>query len=124
MYAIDTNILVYYANGDKGVMRFLLAEAEKNTPFFLATIAVVEFFSYPAITPDTRTAYGSLFAFCRIIPLDYTLSLKAAELRRGRRALKLGDSIIAATAIHTSSILLTRNIRDFKNIPGLKLRRI
>ena len=124
MYTVDTNILIYYANGDEGVMRFLLAEAEKNTPFFLATIAVVEFFSFPAITPDVQTAYESLFPYCRIVPLDYTLSLKTAELRREHKALKLGDSVIAATAIHTNSVLLTRNIRDFKNIPNLKLLKI
>jgi predicted nucleic acid-binding protein len=35
--------------------------------------------------------------------------------------MKLGDAIIAATAIYYNSPLLTFNIRDFKKIKELKL---
>lgn len=41
-------------------------------------------------------------------------------MRRLHR-LKLADAVVAASAISTHSTLVTRNIRDFKNIPGLKL---
>ena len=35
--------------------------------------------------------------------------------------LKLPDAIIAATALHTGTPLLTRNVKDFKKVRGLKL---
>ena len=37
-------------------------------------------------------------------------------------AMKLGDAIIAATAVAYGIPLLTRNEDDFKHIPGLDLR--
>ena len=120
MYAIDTNILIYYANGDREVTRFLISQFEKDVPLFLATIAVVEFFSFPAINQEAQNVFESLLPYFRIMSLDYPLSLTAAEIRRNYK-LKLGDSVIAATAIDTSSTLVTRNSRDFKKIPELKL---
>jgi len=35
--------------------------------------------------------------------------------------MKLGDAIIAATAIADNLILITRNVDDFKFIPNLKV---
>ena len=41
-------------------------------------------------------------------------------LRRQRR-MKLGDAIIAATALEIGAKLVTRNVDDFKHIAGLEL---
>ncbi|TSC69961.1 MAG: PilT protein domain-containing protein [Parcubacteria group bacterium Gr01-1014_49] len=123
MYTIDTNILIYHANGDPRVSAFLLSACEKDTPLILPTIAVVEFFSFPAMTPRVKEIFEVLLPYFRITDLDYPLSLAAAQLRRNSR-LKLGDSIIAATALATHSYLVTRNVRDFKRIVGLKIIRL
>ena len=123
MYTIDTNVLIYHANGDEDVTRFLLVQIQKDVPIYLSTITVVEFFSFAAITQEARAAFEPVFRYSHLIPLDYIISLKAAELRRNSK-LKLGDSIIAATALLTNSTLLTRNIRDFKKIPNLSLQGI
>ena len=45
---------------------------------------------------------------------------RAASLRPQRR-MKLGDSIIAATALEFGAELVTLNVDDFKHIAGLKL---
>ncbi len=120
MYAIDTNILIYHANGDQEVVRFLSRQFENGIPCFLSTVAIVEFFSFPSMTGAAREAFESLFPYFRVVSLDYRLSLGAAELRRVYK-LKLGDSIIAATALETNSTLVTRNVRDFKKVVPLKL---
>lgn len=119
MYTIDTNILIYHANGDQKVGHFLAEQFEKNTRMLLPTIAVVEFFSFPRMNPRVQAAFEDLLPYFHILPLDYQLSLIAAQLRRSYR-IKLGDSIIAATALTTGSTLITRNIRDFKKIPEIK----
>lgn len=56
-----------------------------------------------------------------ILPLDKEVTKKAVELRRNYRKLKLGDAIIAATAVVHQLILVTNNVRDFINIKGLKI---
>lgn len=120
MYTIDTNILIYHANGDAAVGRFLVMQLEKDVSLFLPTIAVAEFFSFPAITQEARSVFESALPYFRIVSLDYALALISAELGRDYH-LKLGDSVIAATALHTYSTLVTRNVRDFKKISELNI---
>lgn len=120
MYTVDTNILIYHANGEAPVVGFLLSQIEKNIPLFLPAIVAVEFFSFPALTAEAALAFESLFPYLHIIALDYPLARSAAEIRK-RHGLSLGDSVIAATAMHTRSTLVTRNIRDFRKVSDLKL---
>ena len=97
-----------------------MEQLEKDTHLFLPTVAVVEFFSFPRMNPHIQQAFEALLTHLRIMPLDYSLSLVAAEVRRSYK-LKLGDSVVAATALYTHSALLTRNTRDFKKIRDLQL---
>jgi predicted nucleic acid-binding protein len=55
------------------------------------------------------------------LPVDDAIAVRAGRLRRdtGRR---LPDLLIAATALEHRLTLVTRNIRDFEGIRGLKLR--
>jgi len=55
-----------------------------------------------------------------IFPLDDAVIQKTIELRR-RKKLKLGDVVIAATALVFNFAIVTRNIADFKNIDELTL---
>ncbi|HBG05745.1 MAG: hypothetical protein A2075_06150 [Geobacteraceae bacterium GWC2_58_44] len=54
------------------------------------------------------------------IPLDNEIKSTAITIRRLYR-LKLPDAIIAATALHLGLPLVTRNSKDFKDLPDLKL---
>ncbi len=47
--------------------------------------------------------------------------VQAIQLRQQKK-MKLGDAIIAATAVTYGIPLVTRNEDDFKHIPGLDLR--
>lgn len=47
---------------------------------------------------------------------------RRGEARRKNYSLKIADSAIAATALFTGSILLTRNVKDFRRVPELKLQ--
>ena len=57
----------------------------------------------------------------REISVDRSIAERAGRLRRGS-ALRTPDALVAATAIEHGLELVTRNRRDFKDIPGLQLR--
>ena len=123
MFTIDTNILVYYGTGEKSVREFVINNLERDTVFFLPTIAVVEFFSFPDLTMQDRVIFQSFISDFRLISLDLDISFWAAHLRRNHK-LKLADAVIAATAIFTGSTLLTRNTRDFQKVSNLSVLKI
>jgi len=58
----------------------------------------------------------------RIIPVDCAIIERWSDLvSRHPRTLPFIDSILAATCLERDLTLLTRNVRDFDDIPGIKL---
>lgn len=55
------------------------------------------------------------------VPVDAAVAERAGRLRRGTRR-RLPDALIAATALEHRLTLVTRNVRDFEGIRGLKVR--
>jgi toxin FitB len=56
------------------------------------------------------------------IPVDRRVAERAGLLRRQLPRLRMPDALIAATALVHSLTLHTQNTRDFKHVPGLRLR--
>jgi predicted nucleic acid-binding protein len=56
------------------------------------------------------------------LPVDAAVAERGGRLRRAN-FLRLPDALIAATALEHRLTLVTRNVRDFEAIRGLKLRR-
>ena len=54
------------------------------------------------------------------IPVDRSIAEEAGRIRRTTRV-KLPDALIAATALVTGSKLMTRNVRDFRKVEGVRL---
>jgi hypothetical protein len=61
-----------------------------------------------------------MFKLLTILPVGENVLYRAAELRRTRR-MKLGDAIIAATALEHACDLVTRNEDDFRGVAGLSV---
>ena len=57
------------------------------------------------------------------IPVDRRITERAGMLRRDEPSLRMPDALIAGTALVHSMALHTKNVRDFRRVPGLKLRR-
>jgi predicted nucleic acid-binding protein len=55
------------------------------------------------------------------LPVDAAIAERAGRLRRGTSR-RLPDALIAATALEHRLTLVTRNIRDFEGVKGLRLR--
>jgi predicted nucleic acid-binding protein len=80
----------------------------------------VEVLGYHDLKNDERRYFDDIFSFVPIILPSPVIFDKAIEIRASYR-LKLGDSIIAATALIHDLTLYTRNVSDFEKIAGLKM---
>lgn len=123
MYTLDTNAIIYYIKGDPHVTIALDEIFFGPAPIYISSISEAELFSFKNLTVEEQIRIEYTLRTVVPVPLDSRLARVAAYIRRSY-ALKLADSIIAATAMTTNSALITRNIRDFKNISGLRLHKI
>lgn len=119
MYTLDTNPIIYYAKDDKAVVEHLEALIQLS-PIYVSTVTQIELFSFSDLSRREEDRIKSILRAFLIVPLDSQIAEIAARLRREYQ-LKLPDSAIAATALFTGSTLVTRNVKDFKNVSGLEI---
>ena len=113
---LDSNILIYASQpGNEFLDEWLEAPGT-----MYSAISLTEVLGYGGIATEEENLFEAMFAQLAMQPVSVSVLRKAAALRRVRR-LKLGDAIIAATALETGSELVTRNEQDFRGIDGLKI---
>jgi toxin FitB len=113
---LDSNILIYASQPGN---EFLDEWLEASGTMYSA-ISLTEVLGYRGITTEDEHLFEAMFAQLAMQSVSVSVLRKAAALRRVRR-LKLGDAIIAATALETGSELVTRNEQDFRGIDGLQI---
>ena len=111
---LDSNILIYASQPGN---EFLDEWLEASGTMYSA-ISLTEVLGYRGITTEDEHLFEAMFA--QLAMQSVSVLRKAAALRRVRR-LKLGDAIIAATALETGSEIVTRNEQDFRGIDGLQI---
>ena len=117
MYTLDTNILVYRAASEPFAKSFF--EEHHSDVFYVPSIAIAEFLSYPLINEIAVSAFHSFISQTIIVNLDVRVAELAAEVRK-KCHVKLLDAVVAATAFSTNSVLVTKDAH-FKKIKGLPL---
>jgi predicted nucleic acid-binding protein len=119
-YLIDSNAIIDYtaARLQKKGSDFL--EEIFNTRFFISVIVRIEVLGFNDL-PDKILAMEEFVNTAFLFPLDEAVTKETILLRRQHRKLKLGDAIIAATALIHDLDLVSRNTSDFKNIKGLRV---
>jgi hypothetical protein len=121
---VNSNIIIAYLSGDFEVKENLSNWQLRGLSFLLSTVVETEVLSFPKFTPEElQFTLKFLEENFLSIPFSREIARIAAKLRQSHR-LKFPDAAIAATAIYTDTPLVTRNIRDFKKIPNLKLLKI
>ena len=121
MYTLDTNIIIYFLKGESKVKEFLRENTLKNSRFFISTISEAELFGYPEITSEEILKIDGILKTISIIPIDSQIARLAGFFKKKYKT-ALPDSIIAATSYLTNTILLTRNIKDFKKIKEISVK--
>ena len=96
MYVLDTNVLIYHAAGDTTVAAFF--DEHRYDIFYVPSIVVAEFLSYPLITALAVHAFRSFVSQTIVVNLDFLIAEQAATVRRAHKV-KLIDAIVAATAL-------------------------
>jgi predicted nucleic acid-binding protein len=87
---------------------------------FISAITEIELLCWKTATEKDIEILHEFINDVQIIELEKSIKFATAEIRKSHR-IKLPDAIIAATALVYDFTLVTRNIRDFKNIQKIKL---
>ena len=109
VYLIDTNIIIYYLEGEQAAVSFLSTNRGKLA---ISSITWMETLSYPFSADEEQVVRTFLQEF-KLIEISSPVMELSVEVRR-KKKMKLPDAIIAASAVHHDLILVTRNFKDFK----------
>ncbi len=123
MFVLDTNTIIYYLKDEQSAVKVIDKIFAQNSIVYISVITELELLSFSNLTTNELNKIEEFLQIVAIIPLDSRLARMAANLRRLYK-IKTVDSIIAATSLYTGSALVTRNIKDFQKIIGLKLIQI
>jgi predicted nucleic acid-binding protein len=119
-YLFDTNIFIYYFNGEL-ILKQLFDEALSGQAVVLyCPISWVELLCYPALTTNEAEQIRYFLKRFECVELTEDILDKAAQIRMDYRT-AVPDAIIAACASMTDSTLVTRNEDDFKRISDVAI---
>ena len=118
-YLIDTNAIIDYLGNrlpDSG-MTFMEGIILKSS--LISIISKIELLGFKT-THKHSQILGDFIDEMTLVELTSEIADATIQIRKNYN-IKLPDSIIAATAISHNTILITRNISDFKAIKKLKI---
>ena len=118
-FLIDTNIGIYLLNGSLNVNGLIYIEPIINANYHLSVVTKIEMLGFEFKELQDFTDTKNFVEDGIIILLDNEIVEKTIEIRRTYK-IKLPDALIAATAIVFNMTLLSRNDKDFTQIPELK----
>ncbi len=119
-YLLDTNILIYYFNGEPTVQPILDEILSSHAQGFYSPITWTELLAYPELSPEEAEKIRQFLRLLTVISFTEAVLEQAAKLRRDFRT-PLPDALIAACALEAACTLVTRNTKDFQNIAHLQL---
>lgn len=123
-YLVDTNIAIYASEGREPVLEKFI---EHEGMILLSALSLAELqralYAHPSLTSLRRERLDTLLGVVSVLPFD----ARAAETY-GRIIMQIGrtksrdfDRLIAAHAIVSESVLVTANVADFADVPGLTI---
>jgi predicted nucleic acid-binding protein len=119
-FLIDSNVLIDYTAARLPQKGSDFVEDVFNTDFLISVAVKIEVLGFND-APSKMAGMELFLNTATVLPLDEAITKQTIELRRQYKKLKLGDAIIAATALVYNLTLITRNTSDFKNIIGIKV---
>ena len=110
-YLLDTNIIIYYLNGDKKAIDFIDKNLKKSA---ISSITYLEILVFPYDEKEDREVRDFLELF-KIYDIEKKVLDIAIETYR-KKKVKIADNIIGSTAKLYDLTLVTRNVDDFRNM--------
>lgn len=114
MVLLDTNVVIEHLKVGS------LSNTRDEIDFAISVITEAELFQLAGMAKMEESSIEKFLAITRCLSIDSAIARRAALLAKTRNA-ALPDLLIAATAIEWNMPLLTRNVKDFKKLPGLEL---
>ena len=127
IYLLDTNICIYVINArpPRVLARFRL-ERLGSIGISSITAAELAFGVVKSGAARNREALEMFLAPLEVLSFDASVIWQYGDLRAGleRRGQPIGalDTMIAAHALASNTILVTNNTREFARVPGLRLQ--
>jgi len=109
-YLLDSNIIIYYLNGDKDIYNFV----EKHKAIsVISLITYYEVLNYDFSKEEEQIVRDFLDGF-EVLSVSRNIINKALENRKTKK-IKMADNFILATAQIFGLDIVTRNIEDFSS---------
>ena len=126
IYMLDTNICIYVINLRPAmVLARFRQERLGNIVISSVTAAELAFGVAKSGSARNRQALEMFLSTLEILPFDESAIWYYGDLRIDleRRGQPIGtlDTMIAAHALTSNTILVTNNTREFERVPGLRL---
>ena len=120
-YLWDTNTVIYYLQQllPKEAEMFMDGVLNESIPA-ISLITEIELLCWKTENTNDIVVLKNFISDSFVFELDQRIKEKTIDIRK-IYGLKLPDAIIAATALENNLTLISRNIKDFKRIKGLKL---
>ena len=119
-YLIDTNVVIYYSQDKIPAEHVSKVDKIFKDSLNISSATKVEVLGFHRITLAEKLKLETLLENALVLHTNNEIVEKAIEVGQ-KNGLKLGDSIIAATALVYNLTLVTRNQVDFQKVKDLNL---
>lgn len=128
LYCLDTSVVIDILRGDKSLLSKIEAFISQHAHFCITPIALAELYKGAYLAEKQKEAIKLVEDFTKSVELlDFTESAckvfgqKYLELKTQGRPTQETDLMIGSITLEHGAILVTRDMKDFANIKGLKI---
>jgi predicted nucleic acid-binding protein len=118
-YILDANAVIDYVGNKLPSISAIAMDKLVNDQLNTSIVVKIEVLGFNGEDSEMEKL-NEFLGLSTIFYIDDTVAEKTIDLRKRHRKLKLGDAVIAATALLNNFILLSRNSKDFQGINGLE----
>jgi predicted nucleic acid-binding protein len=120
---IDTDVIIWELRGNSKAQKLI----HDNIPFKISVITYIELLQGMKDKKEMSSFIKQLSKWnVEILQIDNDISTRAmiyVEQYTLSHSMELADSLIAATCINESELLLTANDKHYKHIPNIQIKR-